>query len=181
MNSPFLPLSRRQLIASAAILAVGAGLAGCDETARNRVDPAKLDAFWALRLPAVGPVADGDEVALAAFRGRPLFVNFWATWCPPCVAELPLLSRFYAERGARDWQCVGLTLEDKREPVARFLARVPVAYPVALIGTAGTQIIRDLGDDQGGLPFSVLFDANGCIKHRKVGQLQLYELKMWLG
>jgi thiol-disulfide isomerase/thioredoxin len=181
MNTDFLSLSRRQLLASAAILATGSGIAGCDPAARNNVDTAKLDAFWALRLPAVGPVADGGEVALAGFRGHPLLVNFWATWCPPCVAELPLLSRFYAERGARDWQCVGLTVEDKREPVERFLARIPVAYPIALAGLAGVQISRDLGNDGGGLPFSVLFDANGGITHRKVGQLQFSELKMWLG
>jgi len=161
--------------------ASGAGLAGCGQAASGRVDAAKLNAFWALRLPAVGAGADGGEIVLAAFRGHPLLVNFWATWCPPCVAELPLLSRFYAERGVQDWQCVGLTVEDKREPVERFLARVPVAYPVALAGTAGTQLMHDLGDDQGGLPFSVLFDANGRIKHSKIGQLKLSELNLWLG
>jgi thiol-disulfide isomerase/thioredoxin len=176
-----LSLSRRQLLALSTILASGAGLAGCRRAAG--VDAAKLDAFWALRLPAVGTRAgaDGDEVVLAAFRGHPLLVNFWATWCPPCVAELPLLGRFYAERGAHDWQCVGLAVEDKREPVERFLARMPLAYPVALAGTAGIQLIHELGNDQGGLPFSVLFDANGRIKYSKIGQLNFSDLKTWLG
>ncbi|MDR0458447.1 MAG: TlpA family protein disulfide reductase [Burkholderiaceae bacterium] len=140
-----------------------------------------MAAFWALRLPVVEPVSAGGKVALAAFRGRPLLVNFWATWCPPCVAELPLLNRFYAERGARDWQCLGLAVEDKPEPVARFLARAPVTYPVALAGLAGVQLSQTLGNADGGLPFTALFDANGRITHRKIGQLQLSDLKTWLG
>ena len=145
---------------------------------QNDANTAQLEAFWALRLSAVAP---GEEVALAAFRGHRLLVNFWATWCPPCVAELPLLSRFYADRGARDWQCLGLTVEDKPEPVARFLARVPVTYPVALAGLEGGQLSKHLGNTSGGLPFTVLFDANGRITHRKIGQLQLPDLKAWLG
>jgi len=184
VNFPLRPVSRRDLLASAAIsavaLAAGAGLAGCDDAGQKRADAAKLAAFWALRLPSVAPVA-GGEVVLAALRGRPLLVNFWATWCPPCVAELPLLSRFYAERGSRDWQCIGLAAEDRSAPVAQFLARVPVAYPVALAGLAGVQVSQGLGNVSRGLPFTVLFDADGRITRRKIGQLQLSDLSSWLG
>jgi hypothetical protein len=94
---------------------------------------------------------------------------------------MPMLSFFYTERGARDWQCLGLAVEDKRAPVAQFLARAPVAYPVALAGLAGVQVSRNLGNTEGVLPFTVIFDANGQIKHRKIGQLQPSELKAWLG
>jgi thiol-disulfide isomerase/thioredoxin len=172
-------LSRRQLFASAISLVAGAGLVGCSKSARHDVNAAQLAAFWALRLPAVAPVSNNGKVALATFRGRPLLVNFWATWCPPCVAEMPLLSFFYAERSQHDWQCLGLAVEDKREPVVRFLAHAPVAYPVALAGLDGTQISRNLGNREGVLPFTVLFDANGHPTHRKIGQLQPSDLKMW--
>jgi len=174
-------LSRRELLTSAVIFTVGAGLAGCGKSRQNRVDEAGLVAFWALQLPAVPPVSGDGKVVLAAFRGQPLLVNFWATWCPPCVAEMPMLSFSYAERGSRDWQCLGLAVEDQREPVMRFLARAPVAYPVALAGLAGVQISRNLGNTKGVLPFTVLFDGNGHITHRKMGQLQASELKAWLG
>ncbi|MDR0478771.1 MAG: TlpA family protein disulfide reductase [Burkholderiaceae bacterium] len=140
-----------------------------------------MAAFWALRLPAVVPASGDGEVALAAFRGRPLLVNFWATWCPPCVTEMPLLSFFYAQRGVHDWQCLGLAVEDKRAPVVRFLARAPVSYPIALAGLAGVQLSRGLGNTQGGLPFTLLFDANGQVKYRKTGQLQPSDLSAWLG
>jgi hypothetical protein len=96
------------------------------------------------------------------------------------VAEIPLLSFVYAHRGARDWQCLGLAVERQREPVAQFLARESVSYPVVLAGLAGAQVSRNLGNTEGVLPFTVLFDARGRIKHRKIGQLQPSDLKTWL-
>jgi thiol-disulfide isomerase/thioredoxin len=178
--------SRRQLLASAAILSVGAGLAGCEPSQPMQPDAGALAAFWALKLPLAGPDSAGKEVALATFQGRPLLVNFWATWCPPCVAEMPMLSRFYAERGAHDWQCLGLTVQDTRVRVNRFLARAPVSFPVALTSADGMEISQSLGNKSfelpdGGLPFTALFDANGRITHSKMGQLHISDLTAWLG
>jgi len=178
--------SRRQLLASAAILSAGFGLAGCGESQPKQPSASELAAFWALKLPLAGPDSDGKKIELATFQGHPLLVNFWATWCPPCVAEMPMLNRFYAERGARDWQCLGLTAQDTRSRVNRFLARAPVAYPVALTGARGMEISRTLGNTSfetpdGALPFTVLFDANGRITRSKIGQLHISDLTAWLG
>jgi len=172
--------SRRQLLASAAILATISSLAGCGPSRQ------KLAAFWTLRLPAVGPNSNGKEMALAAFQGRPLLANFWATWCPPCVAEMPMLSRFYANRGKQNWQCLGLAVSDSRARVEQFLARAPVVFPVALAGDEGMEISQGLGNQSitmpgGGLPFTVLFDAKGHITHNKIGQLEHSDLQAWLG
>ena len=65
---------------------------------------------------------DGGKLALANFLGKPLLVNFWATWCPPCVKEMPLLDRFAQEQRAAAWQVVGLAI-DKIEPVREFSLR----------------------------------------------------------
>jgi len=178
--------SRRQLLASAAILSAGFGLAGCGESQPKQPDASELAAFWALKLPLAGPESDGKELALATFQGRPLLVNFWATWCPPCVAEMPMLSRFYAERGARDWQCLGLTVQDTRTRVNRFLARAPVAFPIVLTGGKGMALSQTLGNKSfdlpdGALPFTALFDAKGRITHSKMGQLHISDLAAWLG
>ena len=117
---------------------------------------------------------------LESFQGKPLLFNLWATWCPPCVEELPLLSAFYSENKANGWHLLGLAV-DKPAPVTQFLARTPVSFPVALAGLEGTELSRTLGNNVGALPFSVLFDADGRIHQRKIGQLDAAELARWKG
>lgn len=171
---------RRALVWGAA---AAAGLAGAG-VAWWRFQPhgssseasAALDAFWALSLDT----PDGVPMPMQAFRGSPLVVNFWATWCPPCVEELPLLSAFYNQNKANGWHLLGLAV-DKPAPVNQFLARSPVSFPVALAGMEGVDLSRSLGNAAGALPFSVLFDADGQIRQRKIGQLHEADLVAWKG
>lgn len=123
---------------------------------------------------------DGSALALAGLRGRPLLLNFWATWCPPCVQELPLLNRFYTERRAQGWQVLGLA-QDRPEAVQQFLQRLPLAFPIALAGPQGAQLARSLGNLQGGLPFTVVLAADERIAHRKIGQVKAEDLQRWAG
>ncbi len=121
---------------------------------------------------------DGAELSFSALRGAPLLVNFWAPWCAPCVEELPMLDIFYQAQRRRGWQLVGLAV-DQAGAVQRFLQAAPVSFPVAQAGLAGMQLSRQLGNEAGGLPFSVLFDAGGRIHRRKLGQLSREELNAW--
>jgi thiol-disulfide isomerase/thioredoxin len=164
--------TRRWMLASVAGLAAvaGAGVAW----RRLAVAPADTTGFWDLTFPAL----DGGTLALASLRGKPLLVNFWATWCPPCVEELPLLSRFYNEQRVNGWQLLGLAV-DKAEPVQRFLARTPISFPVALAGLEGVDLSRTLGNTAGGLPFTVLFGADGTLRERKIGQVREADLTAW--
>lgn len=131
-------------------------------------------AFWASEFP--GP--RGEALKMKDFAGRPLLVNFWATWCPPCVEELPLLNQFYRQQAAAGWQVLGLAV-DQAGPVTRFLERLPLDFPVALAGFAGTDLSRSLGNPSGALPFSVLFGRDGLILHRKLGKVNADELQQW--
>ena len=160
--------------AAAAVAAVaGAGL-GWWRHAPSAVDEAVISQLWSLEFDTPA----GTRLSLQALRGRPLLINFWATWCPPCVEELPLLNAFYRENAANGWQVLGIAV-DKLEPVRTFLARQPLAFPVALAGTEGLELSRKLGNQVGGLPFSVLVNSTGVIAQRKIGKLTERDLALW--
>lgn len=174
--TPGTPASRRGLLVGAGAVAAlaGAGMAW----RRLGLAPVAEDAagaFWGASFPGLG----GEVLHMRQFHGRPLLLNFWATWCPPCINELPLLDRFHQEHGRRGWQVVGLAI-DQEASVRRFLARQPLGFPVALGGLAGSELGRALGNERGGLPFSVLFAADGRILARKMGELTAQDLGDWL-
>jgi thiol-disulfide isomerase/thioredoxin len=121
----------------------------------------------------------GGTVSMQAFQGRPLLVNFWATWCPPCVEELPLINDFYRQNKANGWQVLGLAV-DKLAPVQAFLHKMPLDFPVGMAGLSGAELGRGLGNLAGGLPFSVALDSNGRIAQRKLGRLSAEDLTNWL-
>ena len=89
-----------------------------------------------------------------------------------------MLSEFAARQGAQGIQVVGLAV-DKAEAVQRFLQRQPVQFPVALVNQGGLALSRTLGNLQGGLPFTVLFDAKGQVRQRKIGELSSEDLASW--
>jgi thiol-disulfide isomerase/thioredoxin len=120
----------------------------------------------------------GEKLVMQSLRGKPLLVNFWATWCAPCIEEMPLLDRFYRENLAKSWQVLGLAI-DQVEPVNRFLKKAPVSYPVGMAGLQGTDLGRSLGNSVGGLPFTVVFGAAGTVLRRKIGQLTPADLQQW--
>lgn len=121
---------------------------------------------------------DGTPFNWVALQGKPLLLNFWATWCPPCVKEMPELDRFHREFAPAGWQVVGLAI-DGPTPVKEFLAKVQVGFGVALAGFGGTELAQTLGNTAGGLPFTVLIDAQGRIRHRKMGATHFDELAAW--
>jgi len=174
-------MKRRDWIAAGGIgaLAAAGGVAwnlrqGAGPAAPSEVpadDPAGL---WSRRFEK----PSGGELAMADLRGKPLVLNFWATWCPPCVKEMPELDRFHRTYAGKGWQVVGLAI-DGPTPVREFLVRVPVGFTIGLAGFEGTDLGRQLGNDKGGLPFTVLFDRRGAVVRRKLGETNFDELSRW--
>jgi thiol-disulfide isomerase/thioredoxin len=121
---------------------------------------------------------DGQPLAMATLRGTPLVVNFWGTWCPPCVKEMPELDRFARQFAALGGRVVGLAV-DNAKAVREFLARQPVGYTIALAGFEGTDLSRKLGNTSGALPFTAVFDRQGRLAQRKLGETSFDELARW--
>ena len=134
------------------------------------------DGFWR----AEWPTPQGTSLLMKTLAGKPLLLNFWATWCPPCVEELPLINDFYLKNKANGWQVLGLAV-DKLQPVQAFLQKSPLDFPIGMAGLAGTELTRSMGNLAGALPFSVVLGADGSVLHRKMGRVTPEELALWAG
>lgn len=181
-----MPSMRRRNLAFGG-LAAAAGLAGVgaawwisqppsESSAANEGlgTDAASEALWR----SVFDTPDGNTLAMRDLRGKALLVNFWATWCPPCVEELPLLERFYLENKGQNWQVLGLAV-DQPSAVRKWLKAKPLSFPVGMAGFGGTELSKSLGNLTGGLPFSVVFSAAGALLQRKTGKLTAEDLSLW--
>ena len=120
--------------------------------------------------------AKGVDQALAQWQGKGLVVNFWATWCGPCVEEMPELSALQAENKGKNLQIIGIGI-DSPSNIAEFAEKHKIAYPVYVGGMSGTDLSRQLGNGHGGLPFTVLIGADGQVKKTYLGRLKFDELR----
>jgi thiol-disulfide isomerase/thioredoxin len=157
--------------------AAGAGLywwrGSAASAAADRPAAAGAD-IWTRRFPQ----PDGGELVMAEQRGRPLVLNFWATWCAPCIKELPELNRFHRDQAGKT-QVIGLAV-DRLAPVQEFLAKSPLGFPVGLAGMAGIELARELGNSAGVLPFTVVFDRQGRAVHQHLGETTYDQLLAWV-
>ena len=119
------------------------------------------------------PDPDGTDVPLGQWSGRPVVVNFWATWCPPCVKEMPDLEAL--SKKFKGVQFVGLAV-DTPVNVRKFMPKVNVSYPLLVTGYGGIDLMKSLGNSAGGLPFTLVYDAAGQVVERIVGQVKPAEL-----
>ena len=164
-------------VAGTALSALGAGVVWRQRQAAT--SPAEATAvanptLWQLRFDR----PEGGELAMDSLLGQPLLLNFWGSWCPPCVAEMPELDRFAREMAPAGWRVLGLAV-DNPKAVRSFLAAHPVGYTIALAGFEGADLSRRLGNLQGGLPYTVLFNAEGKVVQQKAGPTSLAELQRW--
>lgn len=125
------------------------------------------------------PALDGAPVVVpSAYAGRPLLINVWASWCPPCVKEMPELERFAREQAGTGVQVVGVALDDAAA-VRAFLERVPVTYPILLDAPGPADAGVRLGNTKGVLPYSVLVSADGRLLKQRIGPFAAGEITGW--
>lgn len=122
------------------------------------------------------PDSTGTVRALAQWRGRALIVNFWATWCAPCVEEMPALSALQTELGEKRVQIIGIGI-DTPGNIRQFAARYNIAYPLYVGGLGATDLSRSFGNQAGGLPYTVLISPDGQIAKTYLGRLRMNDLR----
>jgi len=122
---------------------------------------------------------EGKTVSLQSLRGRWVLVNFWASWCAPCMDEVPHLVAAQSNYGGLGLQIVGPALDEVKaiEPLVR---RFGINYPVAADFAGADAAMRAFGNERGALPFTVLIDPDGFIAERVLGGMSKAQLDQLL-
>jgi thiol-disulfide isomerase/thioredoxin len=149
--------------------AAGAGLLAGALALQSRSGAAAL-------LSATFPDLSGRPRRLLEWRGRILVCNFWATWCAPCREEMPMLAQIRAKYVAKGVEFVGIGI-DSAGKIAEFIKEHPVDYPILVADSTAIDLMRDLGNSAGALPYTVVLDRAGTISHRRLGALSREELE----
>jgi thiol-disulfide isomerase/thioredoxin len=120
------------------------------------------------------PDHQGQPQALAQWKNKPVIINFWATWCAPCIAEMPELVALQKEIG--ETRIIGIGI-DSQSNIAQFAEKLHIDYPLYVADAGMINLLRQLGNETGGLPFTLLAGSDGTIKKVYVGQLKFDELR----
>ncbi len=172
--------SRRWLLINAALalsliaVAVGVLVWAARQSTRPVSETARRDADrQGVAAPAFTlPTADGQPVSLADYRGRVILVNFWATWCPPCVAELPTLNAFYQARQAEGFVVIAVNDQETPAAVQAFVSENHLSFPVALDRNETVMAAYDVR----ALPVSIIIDRAGNIRTIHRGEISAEQL-----
>ena len=130
------------------------------------------------------PDLEGKPHRLTEWKGKVVIVNFWATWCPPCLEEIPEFIKLQNELGAKGLQFIGVLTDDEAEAARDFIKAKPINYPVLDGSIGGRQLTEKLGDSAGVLPISAVFDPDGKLVHVEIGIFTrgevLEKIKPWI-
>jgi len=164
------------IIVGLAVLVAGAG----GYWQRQAAAPPASTALTGQPAPALRlPDLSGTTHDLAGYRGHPVVLNFWASWCLPCREEMPALDRAQQRHGASGATVIGVAM-DQSVHVRAFLAAQPVSYPIVLGQLSHPSSAYRFGDVSDVLPYSVLIGADGRVRAQHAGPLDDAMLQQWL-
>ncbi|MBX7219487.1 MAG: TlpA family protein disulfide reductase [Blastocatellia bacterium] len=119
------------------------------------------------------PNIKGGTAALSNFKGKVVLVNFWATWCGPCVSELPELNALQKEFNPQGFEIVGISMDDDAETVKHFMKGTPMNYTVGM----GNPSVQSKFGKTGVLPTTYLIDRKGNIRKEFVGRIKKQDVE----
>lgn len=174
-------MTRGTTVIGLAAVAVAAAVAGFLISRQLSTPPTPVPAAPsptaapAAKVPAVRPVFvlkddKGVPRSIEEWNGRPLAINFWATWCPPCRREIPLLNELRRRHSAEGLEIIGVAV-DFREDVLAYMQKTPIEYPILIGEQDGLDAAKAFGMETMGYPFTVFTDRQGRIITVHVGEL----------
>lgn len=114
---------------------------------------------------ALTSIDDGKSYNLQQFQGKVLYIDFWASWCPPCLKSFPFLNELEQDLKGQGLQVIAINLDESAEDAQAFLAKTPAQFIVA--ADSNEQCARNF--DVKAMPSSYLIDRNGVIRHVQLG------------
>ena len=162
------------LIAGALAAVLGMGLSSYKYRTEKASDTA-IEELLTRELRSPG----GKMHQTSDWRGKILIINYWASWCPPCVEEMPELVRSQTKYAAKNVLFVGIGV-DSPPNIREFLSKTPVNYPIVLGGLEGSNWAKSMGNPSSGLPFTVIVNEKGTIIKSKLGKITEDELSSWI-
>ena len=163
----------RVLVLAVAVLAVGAGFFAYRAMQSDHpVAQAAVAELLRMRFPDVA----GKDQSLAQWGDKVLIVNFWATWCKPCLEEIPVLLRVQAKHASNRVQVVGISI-DSVDKVREFAIEYRIAYPLVIGRMDVMDLTRSLGNRAAALPYTIVLDRSGRVVRTHLGGISEGELE----
>lgn len=159
-----------------AVLAFGVGILAAAAgywmyAARIAPTALPIDGLWSAEFKDLS----GRSIKMSALKGQPMVVNFWATWCGPCVEEMPDFQRASQTPEGRKVIFVGIGI-DYANNMKLFADKIGVTYLLLESGAQGLDVVKSIGNTAGVLPFTLIIDRSGAVVSRKVGRIEYAEL-----
>ena len=154
------------------IVVLTAGIAGYLLSPPNRLGEVDASHVLAATLPDLA----GVPQSIGSWKGKVLVINFWATWCPPCLEEIPLFVRLQRQMREQGLQFVGIAI-DEPDKVRAFARDNAINYPIMIGQLDAIELSRTAGNEGGGLPYTLILDRSGRVISQHYGGLTERELK----
>ena len=168
--------AKNLLLLITAVLALSAAIGWPSRCARSPRSPPRKTYGGGELIDFTLPDLDGKKHSLEEWRGKVIVLNFWATWCPPCREEIPLLIALQKQHAAEGLQVVGVAI-DNETAVRPYRQSAGINYPVLMGDDEALDLVARYGNRMGALPFTVIIDRSGAIVARKLGAFTRNELE----